>query len=95
MVGEKKRAELEAEAAAIDAAQERSAMPHPRDLLEQEMLEEAKGRPRDVGLEKHGADIEAQILRDLERMHRTEVQRQPSAPEPERERRGPDFDMDS
>jgi len=40
--------------------------PHPRDILKREWDEQAK-RPRDIALEKHGDDIEAQIERDIAR----------------------------
>lgn len=53
------------EDAAIEATQERRAMPHLRDVLRREQDEILKGRPRDEALEIWGADIEAEILRDL------------------------------
>jgi hypothetical protein len=54
------------EEAAIEAAQENSAMPHLRDMLKREHDEVLKGRPRNIALEKWGAEIEADILADLE-----------------------------
>jgi hypothetical protein len=55
------------EEAAIEAAQERSAAPHLRDILKREHEEVLKGKPRNIALEKWGPEIEAQILADLER----------------------------
>lgn len=55
------------EDAAIEAALERSAVPPLRDVLKREHDETLRGRPRDVALEKWGADIEEQILRDLQK----------------------------
>jgi hypothetical protein len=54
------------EEAAIEAAQERSAVPHLRDLLKREHDEVLKGRPRDIALEKWGPEIEPDIFADLE-----------------------------
>jgi hypothetical protein len=54
------------EEAAVEAAQERSAVPHLRDILKREHEEVLKGRPRNIALEKWGAEIEADILADLE-----------------------------
>jgi hypothetical protein len=54
------------EEAAIEAAQERSAVPHLRDILTREHDEVLKGKPRNIALEKWGAEIEADILADLE-----------------------------
>ena len=56
------------EEAAIDAARQRSALPHLRDVLKREHDERLKGRPTDEALEKWGADIEAEILRDLHKI---------------------------
>jgi hypothetical protein len=53
------------EEAAIEAAQELSAVPSLRDVLRREHDEILKGRRRDKALEKWGADIEAEILHDL------------------------------
>lgn len=83
------------EDAAIEKAQGRFGITHPRDILGREMDEEAKGRPSDEALEKHGPEIEAQIIRDLETMRKADTKdRQPSAPEPWHGRRGPDLDID-
>jgi hypothetical protein len=57
------------EDAAIEAAQERSNVPHLRDILKREHDELLKGRPLDIAFEKWGADIELQILLDLEKKH--------------------------
>jgi hypothetical protein len=52
-------------AAAIEAAWERTAIPHPRELLRREHDERLKGRPRDVALENWGPDIEEEMMREL------------------------------
>jgi hypothetical protein len=49
----------------MEAAFERCAAPHPRDLLKREYDEYLKGRPRDIALKKWGPQLEAQIWRDL------------------------------
>jgi hypothetical protein len=54
------------EEAAIEAAQERSDVPHLRDMLKCEHDEVLIGRPRNIALEKLDAKIEADILADLE-----------------------------
>jgi hypothetical protein len=54
------------EEAAIEAARERNAAPHPRDIFRREDEERAK-RPRNIALEKHGAKLEAQIIAALAR----------------------------
>ena len=52
--------------AAMEAAWQRCAMPHPRDILCRQYEEELlKGRPRNAALEKWGPEIEAEIIRDL------------------------------
>jgi hypothetical protein len=56
------------EEAAIEAALERCAVPPLRDVLMREHDETLRGRPRDEALEKWGADIEEQIVRDLQRL---------------------------
>jgi hypothetical protein len=56
--------------AAIEAAQERSALPHPRDLLKIEHDRILKGYPRDVALEKWGPGLDEMITRDLELLER-------------------------
>ena len=61
----------------IDAVWEHIAAPHPRDVIRREHGDILKGRPRDIALEEHEPEIEAQILRDLER-YAAELQR-PSA----------------
>jgi hypothetical protein len=53
------------EEAAIEAAQERTAVPHLRDVLRRERDEILKGRPRNEALENRGSEIEEMILRDL------------------------------
>jgi len=60
------------EEAAIEAAQERSAVPHLREMLKREHDEVLKGKPRNIALEKWGAEIEAQILADIEKQKRPE-----------------------
>ena len=54
------------EEAAMDAAQEQSAVLQLRDALKREDDDSLKGRPRNEALEKWGADIEAEILRNIE-----------------------------
>ena len=54
------------EEAAIDAAQEQSAVLQLRDALKREDDDSLKGRPRNEALEKWGADIEAEILRNIQ-----------------------------
>jgi len=56
------------EEAAIEAALERCAVPPLRDVLKREHDETLRGRPRDEALEKWGAEIEEQILRDLQKL---------------------------
>ena len=58
------------EEAAIEAAQQRNAAPHLRDILKREHDEILEGRPRDMALEKWGAEIEEQIMRDLQKFDR-------------------------
>jgi len=53
------------EDAAIEAAQERSAAPHLRDILKQERDEILKGRARAVALEKWESEFDAMTMRDL------------------------------
>jgi hypothetical protein len=60
------------EEAAIEAAQERSAVPHLRDILKREHEEVLKGKPRNIALEKWSTEIEADILADLEKRKRSE-----------------------
>jgi hypothetical protein len=59
------------EEATIEAAQERSAVPHLRDILKREHEEVLKGKPRNIALEKWGAEIETDILADLEKRKRS------------------------
>jgi hypothetical protein len=54
------------EEAAMEAAVEKCAAPHPRESLRREYDEVLKGRPRNVALEKWGPELEVEILRDLE-----------------------------
>jgi hypothetical protein len=56
--------------AAMEAAQERSAVPHLRDFLKREHDRLLKGYPRDVALEKWGPELEEMIMRDLELLER-------------------------
>jgi hypothetical protein len=67
----------------MEAARERCAEPHLRDVLKREH-DEAQGRPRNEALEKWGPVIENEIERDLER------ERQQKQPKMD----GPDMDME-
>jgi hypothetical protein len=69
------------EQAEMDAAWERSAEPHPRDLLKAEHDRMLKGHPRDVALEKWGPELEEMIMRDLRSAarRRTEAQMEDDA----------------
>jgi len=49
-------------ATAIEAAWERTAIPHPRDILRREYDDVLKGRPHEWG-----PDIEEEIMRELQR----------------------------
>jgi hypothetical protein len=51
--------------AAVDAARERSAVPHPRDIIRREYDERLKGRRRSPALEKWGPEIEVEVMREL------------------------------
>jgi hypothetical protein len=59
------KSELYDEDAAIEAARERSAVPHLREVLKREHDEIPRGRTRDEVLENWGPEIEAVILRHL------------------------------
>jgi hypothetical protein len=54
------------EDAAIEAAWERSAEPHARDILKREHDRILKGHRRDVALEKWGPALEEMMMRDSE-----------------------------
>jgi hypothetical protein len=58
------------EDAAIEAAQERSFVPHESDVLKSEHARILKGHPRDVALKKWGPELEEMIMRDLELLKR-------------------------
>jgi hypothetical protein len=58
------------EEAAIDAAQERSAAPHLREVLKREYYERLKGYPNNVALEEWGPEVEAMIQDELYRSGR-------------------------
>jgi hypothetical protein len=58
------------EEAAMDAVWERSAEPHPRDLLKAEHDRILKGHRRDVALEKWGPMLDEMMMRDLELIER-------------------------
>lgn len=58
------------EEAAIEAAQERSAAPHLRDVLKREYNEQLKGYPHNVALEEWGPEVEAWIQDELYRSNR-------------------------
>ena len=62
------------EEAAMEAAQERSAVPHPRDRLKIEHDRILKGYPRNLVLEKWGPEPEVMIMRDLELLERKDPQ---------------------
>jgi len=62
--------------------------PDMRDLLKREQ-DEALTRPRNEALEKHGADIEAEILSRLQKKPRED---RPTVT-PKKNRQGPDMDM--
>jgi hypothetical protein len=53
--------------ASMEAAWERAAVPHPRELLKKEHDEQITGWLRNVALDKRGPEIEASVLLDLER----------------------------
>jgi len=53
------------EEAAFEAALERTAVPHLREVLRREHDEILKGKPRNVALEKRGDEIDEMILSDL------------------------------
>jgi hypothetical protein len=50
--------------AAIDAARERSAIPHPGDIIRREYDERLKDRPRNPALEKWGPAVEAEVMHE-------------------------------
>jgi hypothetical protein len=62
MAHDKEQAEIDA---AIEAAWENNAVPHPRGLQNAAQYRILKGHRRDVALEKWGPEIEEMILRDL------------------------------
>ena len=78
---------------AMEAAQERTALPHLRDILKREHDEM---RQRNEALEKWGPALDAELLRDLEREHRKTPLEQPvklPTPPKQPQKRGPDMDM--
>jgi hypothetical protein len=81
------------EEAAMEAAQERSAIPHLRDVLKREHNE---ARPRNEALEKWGPMIEEEIMRDMAK-ERQEIQSKhpDKLPKPVKhpKKDGPDMDM--
>jgi hypothetical protein len=82
------------EAAAMQAAQERSGEPHLRDILKREH-DEAQNRPRDIALEKWGPSITEQLFRDLKPVRfGPEYYRPDRSPSPVKQpkRDGPDMD---
>ncbi len=84
------------EEAAMEAARERSAVPHLRDMLKRE-YDEAQKRPRNEALEKWGPMIEDEILRDLERERwKSLTKHSVKSPAPDNQPRkdGPDLDRD-
>jgi len=58
------------EQAEMDAAWERSAEPHPRDVLKAEHDRLLKGHPRNVALEKWDPMLDEMMMRDLELIER-------------------------
>jgi hypothetical protein len=58
------------EQAEMDAAWERSAEPHPRDILKREHDRILRGHRRDVALEKWGPMLDEMMMRDLELIER-------------------------
>jgi hypothetical protein len=58
--------ERSGEETAIEASWERSAVPHPREILKIEHDRLWKGHERNVALEKWRPEVEFEILRDLE-----------------------------
>jgi hypothetical protein len=50
----------------LEAARERSAVPHPREILNIEHDRLWKGHERNIALKKWGPEVEFEILRDLE-----------------------------
>ena len=83
------------EEAAMEAARERSAVPHLRDVLKREH-NEAQKRPRNEAVEKWGPTIEEMIERDIERRRRLEKPLPPSfkSPTPAITRKKDEPDMD-
>jgi hypothetical protein len=53
--------------ASMEAAWERAAVPHPRELLKREHDEQITGWMRNVALDKRGPEIESAVLLNLER----------------------------
>jgi hypothetical protein len=58
------------EQAEMDAAWERKAEPHPRDILKREHDRILRGHRRDVALEKWGPMLDEMMMRDLELIER-------------------------
>jgi type III secretory pathway component EscR len=65
------------EEAAVEAAQERRAVPHLRDFLKREQDRLLKGYSRDVALEKWGPELEEMMMRDLELLERKDRKEEP------------------
>jgi hypothetical protein len=83
-----------AEEAAMEAARERSAVPHLRDVLKRERDE---ALPRNVAMEKWGPFLEEQILRSFRRRngrHPHGLSHQPTPLAREPQKRGPDLDKE-
>lgn len=55
------------EEAAIEAAQEKSAVPHLREILKREHDEKLKRGPFNAGIEKRRLELDEMIARDLAR----------------------------
>jgi hypothetical protein len=63
MIHDKEQAEIDA---AIEAAWERCAEPHPHDLQTAEQYRLVKGHRRDVALEKWGPMLDEMMMREME-----------------------------
>lgn len=78
----------------MEAARERSAVPHLRDVLKREHDE---ARPRNVAMEKLGSTLEEQILRSFRRQGEKQpkgLSHQPAPLAREPQKRGPDLDKE-
>jgi hypothetical protein len=53
--------------ATIEAALERCAVPHPRDMMRRQHDERVKEWMRDIALDKWGPEIEEEVVLEMER----------------------------